>query len=180
MAALGFHCIGIGRNSFPLTPEGLCGLKRAPIDIAVSRKWAKSRFWVPLYRLEKLNNPKMFPVYYKWVSLSRSFMLIWQNTIMTGCQKNPSIIIKVEVQFLIISFIQALFLLLQSLLQPPAMTQACPLTGPAAGTAGSRGIMWCSSVIRVTSCREPKESSAPRSMAASSGSQTHLHAQVVY
>lgn len=74
----------------------------------------------------------------------------------------------------------SLSLLLQCLLQPPAMTQACLLMGPAVATAGNPETMWCSSVIRVTSCRGPTGSPALKSMVASSGSQTLLHAQVLY
>lgn len=72
------------------------------------------------------------------------------------------------------------YLLLQFLLQPPAMTQACQLMAPAVVTAGSPGTMWCSSVIPATSCREPTGSPALRSMVASSGSQTLLRAQVLH
>lgn len=70
------------------------------------------------------------------------------------------------------------YVFLQSPLQPPVTTRACRLMGPAAGTAGSRVTMWCSSVIQATSCRVPKELSALRSAAVTSGSQTLPCAQV--
>lgn len=71
------------------------------------------------------------------------------------------------------------YVFLQSPLRPPVTTQACRLTGPAAGTAGSRVIMWRSSVIQATCCRVPEESSALKSVAVTSGSQTLPRAQVL-
>lgn len=58
-------------------------------------------------------------------------MLIWQNIIMTGCQKNPSIIIKVEVQFLIILFTLASFF-------APTVSTATSCNDPGMPTNGTR------------------------------------------
>lgn len=50
MAAVGFCCLDIGWNCFPLWNRGwLCGsenVTRASIDMVVSRKWVKFQFWL--------------------------------------------------------------------------------------------------------------------------------------